>query len=274
MIFETHIPKGPLARYIDHIIFFDGYTAQHKADKLLPDGGIYMIINMLDKPERLFSDEKLSVYKQFTGCFISGQHKRFIFIEAEHSSNMAIKFKLGGAAPFFNFPISELNNKVQQLEPFFGKKISQVRSAIIAEKDTAKKFELIEQFFLNNIRKDFSENALFYESLELLASSPGLITIKDLALKAGITQKHLISLFRKQVGLSPKALGRIFRFQKVILELEKNKNIDWLQIVTDCGYYDQAHFIRDFYTFSGLRPSTYPKHKGDYMNYLPVKREG
>ena len=274
MIFETHIPQGLLARYVDHIIFFEGYTAQHKADKLLPDGGIYMIINMLDKPERLYRDEKLSVYKQFTGCFISGQHKRFIFIEAEHSSNMAIKFRLGGAAPFFKFSIGELNNKVQQLEPILGKSVSRVRSAIIREKNTAKKFELIEQFLLAALRKDFSENARFRESLELLASLPELISIKELAAKAGVTQKHLISLFRKQVGLSPKALARIFRFQKVILELEKNKKIDWLQIATDCGYYDQAHFIRDFYTFSGIRPSAYPNQKGDYMNYLPVKQPG
>lgn len=271
MIFKTHIPTGILANYIENIVFFEGYTAQHKADKLLPDGGIYMILNMLNKPERLYRDEKLTRYQQFTGCFISGQHKHFIFIEAEHSSNMAVKFKLGGAAPFFDFPISQLNNKVQQLEPIMGKKISDVRAAIINEKNIDKKFELIEQFFLNNLVKGFNHHAPFYRSLHLLASSPELLNIKQLAGIVGVTQKHFISLFRKQVGLSPKALARIFRFQKVILELEKNKKIDWLQIAVDSGYYDQAHFIRDFYTYSGIKPTAYSQHKGDYVNYLPVK---
>jgi len=271
MVFETYIPTGHLSKYVDNIVFFEGYTAEHTADKLLPDGGIYLIINMLEKPEKLYRDEKLSSYEVFSGCFISGQHKHFIFIEAEHSSNMAVKFKLGGAAPFFDFPISVLNNKVQQLESLLGDKITHVRQEIIHEKKVSKKFDLIEEFFLKIIRKDFIHNDKFYHMLDLLSASPELLSIRQLAEKTGVTQKHLISLFHKQVGLGPKALSRIFRFQKVIMELEKNKKADWMQIAVDCGYYDQAHFIRDFYAFSGIRPSAYPEQKGDYVNYIPIR---
>lgn len=271
MIFETHIPQGRLSKYIDNIIFFEGYTAEHRADKLLPDGGIYIIINMLEKPERLYLDEQLTTYKEFTGCFISGQQKRFIFIEAEHASNMAIKFKLGGASPFFDFPVSKLNNKVMQLEPILGPKISELRQAILDEKKVAGKFKKAEDFFLANIRSDFSDNDKFREVLEFIAERPTLATIKQLATMAGVTQKHLITLFGRQVGLTPKALARIFRFQKVIAELEKTQKLDWMQVAVDCGYYDQAHFIKDFYAFSGIRPGAYPEQKGDYINYLPVK---
>jgi AraC-like DNA-binding protein len=271
MIYEVHVPKGVLAKYIDNIVFFEGYTAQHKADKLLPDGGIYMIINMLEKPEKLYKDEHLKKFEEFTGCFISGQHKNFIFIEAEHSSNMAIKFKLGGAAPFFNFPISHLNNKVQQLEPILGKEIENVRKEIINEKDISKKFELIENYFLKTIRKEYEKNLAFMEVLEFLATSPHLANISQLSDKMNVSQKHLITLFNKQVGLTPKALARIFRFQKVILQLEEKEKTDWLQIAIDCGYYDQAHFVKDFYSFSGIRPTGYAEQKGEYLNYIPVK---
>ncbi len=271
MIFEVHQPSGLLADYIDNIVFFEGYTAEHRADKLLPDGGIYFIINMLDKPEKLYKDEALTSYQEFSGCFISGQHKQFIFIEAEHSSNMAIKFKLGGAAPFFQFPVSQLNNKVQQLEPILGKSVSKVRRDIINEKNVAHKFTRIENYLLGIFREDYKENVKFRSTLQFLADSPQMATIKELAHKTGVTQKHLITLFNNQVGLTPKALSRIFRFQRVIMQLEKNPAIDWLQVATDCGYYDQAHFIKDFYAFSGIRPSSYSEQRGDYVNYLPIK---
>lgn len=266
-----HVPSGPLSKYIENIVFFEGYTAEHKADKLLPDGGIYLIINMLEKTEKLFRNESLTTYQEFTGCFISGQHKRFIFIEAEHSSNMAIKFKLGGAAPFLDFPVSLLNNKVRQAEPIFGNKISVIRQKIIIEKDVQKKFSLMENFLLNSIRNGYSDNNKFLEVLEFLAAAPHAASIRELSERMGVTQKHMITLFNTQVGLTPKALARIFRFQKVILELEKLKPADWLQIALDCGYYDQAHFIKDFYAFSGIRPTAYSEQKGDYLNYLPVK---
>ena len=38
----------------------------------------------------------------------------------------------------------------------------------------------------------------------------------------------------------------------------------------ECGYYDQAHFIKEFQTFSGLNPSAYLTQRGDYLNYIPI----
>lgn len=271
MIYEVHKPAGLLADYIENIIFFDGYTAEHRVDKLLPDGGIYLIINMLEKPERLYKNEKLDDYREFTGCFISGQHKNYIFIEADHASNMALKFKPGGAHPFFDFPISRLNNKVMQLQPILGDVVEELRKKIISEKSIPKKFELLEHYLLSIMKPQQVQQEKFSEVLQFLSQSPELANIKSLAAKMGVSQKHLITLFSRQVGLTPKALGRIYRFQKVIAALENNKAIDWLQMSTDCGYYDQAHFIRDFYAFSGIRPSHYSLQKGEYMNYIPVK---
>lgn len=270
MIFEQHFPTGILSKYIDHFVFFEGYTAEHRADKLLPDGGIYLIMNMLEKPERLYQDLELTKYEEFTGSFISGQHKSYIFIEADHGSNMATRFKPGGAHPFFDFPISRLNNKVQQLEPILGSKVENCRKQIIAEKDVRKKFQLLETFYLGLLRPDYVDNHDLFNVLQTLEEEPDKANVAQFSKIMGLSQKQLLSIFNKQVGLNPKSLIRIFRFQKVIQALEKNEKIDWLQVATDCGYYDQAHFVKDFYAFSGITPGLYPEQKGDYLNYIPI----
>lgn len=270
MVFEIHHPKGELAKYIDHIVYYDGYTAEHKADKLLPDGGVYVIINMLEKPNKLYKNESLTNHKKFTGCFISGQHKGYIFIEANHSSNMAVRFRPGGVAPFIPIPIATLNNKVQQLEPILGESVSAMRKEVIAAQSPTDKFSIVENYFLSIKRKEYTDNIPFRNVLEYMENNAHVATTAQLASQMNVSQKHLIALFAKEVGLTPKALIRIFRFQKVIAELEKNKKIDWMQVATDNGYYDQAHFVKDFYAFSGIKPTQYNDKRGDYLNYLPV----
>lgn len=270
MIFKQHTPCGILSAFIENIVFYADYSAEHLVDKLLPDGSINLLMDMSNKPSRLYHDLELKKSTAFNGSFISGQHKGYMLIEANHSSMMVTRFKPGGAFPFFDFPVSELNNSVKQLEPIWGDKVEKTRKAIIAEKEIEKKFELIEEFYVSKIRTDFKRDEAFETVIAHLIANPHLSNIRELAGLMGVSQKHLITLFDKRVGLKPKYLARIFRFQKAIQKLEHQDKIDWIDIAHECGYYDQSHFIRDFLEFSGINPSDYQYLKGEYMNYIPL----
>ena len=60
------------------------------------------------------------------------------------------------------------------------------------------------------------------------------------------------------------------RFQKVMHLIHKQREVDWADVAFRCGYYDQAHFIKDFQAFSGIAPTDFLSYKGEYINYLPV----
>jgi len=93
---------------------------------------------------------------------------------------------------------------------------------------------------------------------------------KELSDQIGYSQKHFIDLFKKQVGVSPKQYFRIIRFQKVIQEIEANPAIQWSHIAAESGFYDQAHFINEFKSFSGFTPNEYMERKTPVLNYVPV----
>jgi AraC-like DNA-binding protein len=57
------------------------------------------------------------------------------------------------------------------------------------------------------------------------------------------------------VGLGPKGLGRLVRFQEVYRRLGADVPSDWASVALDCGYYDQAHLLRDFRELAGSPPS-------------------
>jgi transcriptional regulator GlxA family with amidase domain len=70
----------------------------------------------------------------------------------------------------------------------------------------------------------------------------------------GWTRKRLVNAFRNEIGIPPKALARVLRFRRALVELNARKTVDFSWVALECGYSDQAHMIRDFKDFSGLTP--------------------
>jgi transcriptional regulator GlxA family with amidase domain len=87
-----------------------------------------------------------------------------------------------------------------------------------------------------------------------IVDSGGLVSVDQLAYEAGISSRQLERRFLREVGLGPKMLGRIIRFQQVFRAVERD-SAAWAEIAIACGYYDQAHLIRDFNQFAEQTPA-------------------
>jgi AraC-type DNA-binding domain-containing proteins len=88
-----------------------------------------------------------------------------------------------------------------------------------------------------------------------LVSSGGRASIGGIVRAAGCSQKHLIAQFREEIGLSPKTLARVLRFGRAVQIIKEGGGGRLVEIAQDCGYYDQAHFSRDFRAFAGVTPT-------------------
>jgi AraC-like DNA-binding protein len=65
-----------------------------------------------------------------------------------------------------------------------------------------------------------------------------------------------VARFREHIGLPPKTVARVLRFEQAV-RLAEETELSWLEIALRCGYYDQAHLIRDFRAISGCTPGTF-----------------
>jgi AraC-like DNA-binding protein len=99
---------------------------------------------------------------------------------------------------------------------------------------------------------------------------PDALSIRRMNEQIGYSQKHFTEMFRRTVGVTPKAYLKIMRFQKAVRTIDASHEIDWGSIAGECGFYDQAHFIHDFKHFSGFTPEEYSKIHTSYQNYIPV----
>jgi transcriptional regulator GlxA family with amidase domain len=68
--------------------------------------------------------------------------------------------------------------------------------------------------------------------------------------------------------MTPKRYCRVRRFQAALRFLGGQANVDWAQVALACGYFDQAHFNRDFRAFAGVNPTTYLIERGEHQNHL------
>ena len=94
--------------------------------------------------------------------------------------------------------------------------------------------------------------------------------IGQMADEIGISHKHLLREFDRCVGLTPKTFARVCAFQRAIQSVGHKAQVEWAETAARCGYYDQAHLIREFRVFSGLTPTNYLMKRGPFLNYLEV----
>ena len=89
-----------------------------------------------------------------------------------------------------------------------------------------------------------------------LTATRGRIRVSDLAAELGCSRKHLATRFREHVGLPPKLIARLFRFQNAVARLSSPRG-SIAEVAVACGYYDQAHLDRDFRDFLETTPSDF-----------------
>ena len=271
MIYKIHFPQPPLSQFVENIWLVEGFQADYTREKILPDGAIELIIDLDSEPKSIFESETSERYRTVRKGWISGERTRYLVIGAvKNHSMVGIRFRPGGAYPFFNFPISELSEYVTELDLIWGRMVDDIRDQLLEINSPDGRLLLLESLLLSRARRSLEPNRLISFAVHQLQHSPQFIAIRDLANTIGITQKHLISQFEKIVGLRPKRFARVCKFQKVLNLIEQQNRVEWSAITYECGYYDQAHFIKEFQTFSGLNPSAYLTQRGEYVNYIPI----
>ena len=166
-----------------------------------------------------------------------------------------INFTPLGARRFFGRPMSELTDSMVGLDDVLGLEGIALREQLGNARDWSTRFAIAETFVatrLTDARETPAEIAWAYDRI---TASGGRIRIASLADRLGWSRKHLAGRFSNAIGVGPKTLSRIVRFNRA-LGLSRQGENDWADIAADCGYADQAHLVREFRDLAGQTPTT------------------
>src|SRR5262245_38356196 len=257
MEFALHFPKGPLERHVESITFYAGFAPAHDREKLIPDGAIQIIVDLTDTPKKLYAGETSPLAVDFRKSWISGMQQRWIVIEAQQqSSMMVIRFRPGGALAFVRHDAQALTSAVYPLEDVLNARAStSLRDRVLAARTVPEKFVAAEAWLLEQAGTELELNAAAAH-LAACLGRPGL-RVRDAVAETGFTERHVLGLFRRWVGVSPKQYARINRFQHLLQSLAASGSVDpgftapalptpdWARVAAETGYSDQSHLTHE-----------------------------
>lgn len=272
MIVKFCQPPPPLSQYVELLTWYADYQPDYAHERLLPQGVVELIIDLTDPPKFIYDNDSLAVTQTCRKAWIAGLRHEYITISAVPGSSMlVIRFKEGMAYPVLQMPIGLLKNQVLPADLALNPDINRLHEQLVNAPTPEDKFAFALQFIVERLRRSKEIHPAVVFAVEKILADPAQVTVDAIARKTGWSHKHLVALFDKFVGVSPKEFVRISRFQKAIFDIGNEAVVDWSRLVYDCGYYDQAHFIKDFKRFSGLSPVAYLGERGEDLNYLPMR---
>lgn len=168
-----------------------------------------------------------------------------------------VNFTPLGARRFFRRPMSELTDSMVVLDDVLGAEGMALRERLGNTPDWKARFDLAEAFVATRLAKTRETQVEIAWAYDSIIASDGRRRISSLADSLGWSRKHLAVSFSDAIGVGPKTLSRVVRFNRA-LKLSRQQPSDWADIAADCGYADQAHLVREFRDLAGETPTALP----------------
>jgi len=157
---------------------------------------------------------------------------------------------------FFPDQASNFTNDSIDLYDILSSESTEFYNLIMEQSSIEEKVKVLETFLVQRLIKSNKKRDQFklMEGLCYHIYKADTFKIENLASWCGFSERYIQKLFLDWVGLTPKSLHSVLRFNKG-LELIQSSGCSLTSIAHECGYYDQAHFIKEFKSYAGITPS-------------------
>jgi AraC-like DNA-binding protein len=173
------------------------------------------------------------------------------------TATIIVLFKETGPTAFFKDSIHELFEESVSLDNFIRREeIERIEEQLTVAQNNKQRIAIIEQFFLSKLY-NYRPDQLISTAVDIIYSKKGIVKIKELAQSLYISHDAFEKRFRKIVGSSPKQFSSIVRMASIIKQ--KKQGAPLTDMAFDAGYFDQAHFNKDFKLFTGQTPTDFFK---------------
>jgi AraC-like DNA-binding protein len=252
-----YLPSPPLTNYIDVLYYLYG-PMPYPREEIIPAPWLDLKIN-LGSAFAVYKRDHAEPFVQCEESWAVGLWNEYHIIEWPSDTRIfGVSFKPGGAYPLFRMPISELHNRVVPLDSIWGTCVAEIRERLNTAPTVQAGFVILEAWLSRLLQEETLTLKPVQYALGQMGRSHGALSIRALSDHIGISQNHLNTQFKRFLGGTPKEYARLFRFQRVVNDVDLiQSNFDWTQVAHQALYYDQSHFNKDFKAFTGQTPSTY-----------------
>lgn len=133
----------------------------------------------------------------------------------------------------------------------------------------SKKIEFAEKFLTENLNQNLNSPP-FQQAIKIINQTKGGVSVSDIAKKVFVSERQLQRLFKTRIGISPKDYCKIIRVNHYIdFILNKDKSVDWMELVVEYDYHDQPHLIHEVKSITKLPPKKLQSYRDTlYHRYI------
>lgn len=190
------------------------------------------------------------------GSFIAGVTDGPVLVRHDGSARcLQVDLTALGARQLLGMPMYELANQTVPIDDVLGPFGRDLVQRVGDAPDWPTRFALIDEVLLARLANAAPADPGVAWSLGRIVASGGAAVIGDIADELGWSHRRLIARYRDTVGLPPKLVARIVRFELLTAHLTTHPATDWAAAATACGYFDQAHLAREVRELADITPT-------------------
>ncbi len=236
-------PAAPLAERVTSYYGFELETPEPVRQREGPGADVVVILT--------FEEHWLIDGDRHTS-FVGGLHERQVTTEHPgRSLGMQVNLDPLAARALVGTPLHELANRTVPLEEILDAPFLVERLAAAPDWDS--RFSLLDETLGPRLDDARCSREVGWAWRQLRATH-GRVAIGTLAAELGWSRKRIVARFRDEVGLPPKSVARLLRFERA---RELAGTMPWGELAYECGFSDQSHLIAEFRRITGRTPETF-----------------
>lgn len=239
----TYPPAPPLASFVDYfwIVEWDMGERAPEIQRVLPYPNAHLV----------FDRGRSAIHGVVRGAF-----ERSV---AGAGRVLGVRFKPGGLRPFIDHPVSRLADRTMQFDEVLRVPVQEAEQRVLDSAGDAGMVGAAEAMLLAVLPAPDPRALLAAQAVSAAAAAAGPPSVAALCAQVGIEERALQRLFSNYVGVSPKWVIQRFRLQEASWRLALAGPVDLAALAAGLGFFDQAHFTRDFGKLVGTSPLEYWK---------------
>lgn len=267
MYYREYLPPQNLAAYVKCFWVLESgpdYQAG-PTEQVLPDGCMEMVFHYGEA----FHQYQSSQLQRQPRSLLYGQITRFIeLVPAAQVAMIAVRFHPWGLYPFLGLSPQEFTNECIDLHDLFGQDSRDLEDQILSAASNDQRLQWLQLFLHQQLFRYQQIDPLIGQIGNTLIAQGGKLEINEMLQDFTISPRHFQRKFLQVTGLQSKMLSRIIRFQHSLQLAEAPSVNNLTELAYKSGYFDQAHFIRDFKAFTGYTPKAYFKKDHQFSDYF------